>query len=255
MIIILDYFLPLLIGWLCGLVVNYLADTLPVKRKLTRPACPKCQNDMGFVNYFLWPRSYQSCGKRRQMRTWLVELFLVLSSIWLWRYAPAQLGYWIGLLWLVYFSLVTVIDIERRLILHIVSLIGLILGLLTGVRLHGMTSTLLGGAVGFLVMLALYFFGFLYLKLSKKLRGQQPEESEALGFGDVNLSGVIGLLLGWPGIIGGLVIAIVLGGFVSLIYLLYTLARRQYNPNISLPYGPFLAASAVILLYLRAYLY
>ncbi len=82
-----------------------------------------------------------------------------------------------------------------------------------------------------------------------KSTGRDLEEPEdALGFGDVNLGGVIGLLLGWPGIIAGLVFAILLAGGFSLVYLLIKLLRREYRPSLAIPYGPFLAASAAWLL-------
>lgn len=165
------------------------------------------------------------------------------------------LGYVIGTGLLAYFVLVTVIDLEHRLILHITSLAGLLIGLLVGTNLHGFMPTLIGGAAGFILMLSLYFSGFLYLRISRKLRGKDLEETEALGFGDVNLSGVIGLLLGWPGILAGLILAIILAGCVSLIYLLYVVTRGKYHPSIALPYGPFLATSAIILLYLRNILF
>ena len=82
-------------------------------------------------------------------------------------------------------------------------------------------------------------------------RGQSIEEGDAFGFGDVNLSGVIGLLLGWPGILAGLVIAILLSGAFMLAYLIIMLITRRFRPHMALPYGPFLAASAIYLLFLR----
>jgi leader peptidase (prepilin peptidase)/N-methyltransferase len=151
--------------------------------------------------------------------------------------------------------MITVIDLEWRLILHLTSLFGLLLGVLIGTALHGFSLTLAGGATGFLMMLVLYFSGFLFLRISRKFRGESLNETEALGFGDVNLGGVIGLLLGWPGIFLGLILAIMLAGIISLLYILYKIIRHQYHPNIALPYGPFLATSAVILLYLRNYLF
>ena len=210
---------------------------------------------MGMVNYFIWPRYCDECGSHRPWRVWIVELFLILASIWFWINSPAGLGYWVGIVLLAYFILITVIDLEHRLILHITSLIGLLFGLWIGTTLHGLALTLTGGAAGFILMLALYYSGFVYLRISRKLRGKESSETEALGFGDVNLSGIIGLLLGWPGILLGLIIAILLAGLVSLLYLVYMLARRNYHPDSALPYGPFLAASAVILLYLRNILF
>ena len=71
-------------------------------------------------------------------------------------------------------------------------------------------------------MLALYYSGFVYLRISRKLRGKEPGETEALGFGDVNLSGIIGLLLGWPGILLGLICSDPAGWFCELILSCYS---------------------------------
>jgi leader peptidase (prepilin peptidase)/N-methyltransferase len=98
-------------------------------------------------------------------------------------------------------------------------------------------------------MLLLYYLGQLFVRWMSRRRGQDIEEV-ALGYGDVNLSGVIGLLLGWPGISIGLALAIILGGLASLILIFVMVIRRQYRHDLTLPYGPFLVASAVILLYL-----
>jgi prepilin signal peptidase PulO-like enzyme (type II secretory pathway) len=74
---------------------------------------------------------------------------------------------------------------------------------------------------------------------------------DALGFGDVNLGGVLGLILGWPGILLGLVLAILLAGVGSLLYLLFSLVTRRYRDDLVIPYGPFLIASAVALLFFK----
>ena len=251
----IDYMLAVLIGWLVGSLINYLSDTLPEKRRLQRPFCQNCGADFQYLNYIIWPRRCTHCGRSRRWRVFLVELLLIIASVWLWRNRPIEPGYLAGLIIFGYLILVTVIDLEWRLILHVTSLFGLFIGIIIGTIRHGFIPTLKGGAAGFLLMLSLYLLGFLFLRLSKKLRGEALIETEALGFGDVNLGGVIGLLLGWPGILMGLVLAIMLAGFISLIYILYKLARKQYSPNIALPYGPFLAASAVILLFLRNILF
>lgn len=246
-----QYLALALFGWVTGIFVNYLADVLPYKRRLVMPFCAHCESRIGFWNYFVWPRHCTHCNKRRAWRTWLAEVGFIGASIWLWN-AQTEIGYSLGLVLLAYLGLVTIIDLEHRLILHPVSLVGAILGLGIGLWLHGLIATLLGGLVGFLGMLALYYLGILFVRLSARLRGQTLEESEGIGFGDVNLSGVVGLLLGWPGILAGLLTAILLGGVVSLFYLLMMIIFRRYHPALALPYGPFLAASAVILLYFKA---
>jgi leader peptidase (prepilin peptidase)/N-methyltransferase len=77
----------------------------------------------------------------------------------------------------------------------------------------------------------------------------QPTDEVALGFGDVNLSGVLGLMLGWPVIILGLFIAVFIGGIISLIYLVTMALVRRYHLFTALPYGPYLVAGTILLLY------
>jgi leader peptidase (prepilin peptidase)/N-methyltransferase len=161
--------------------------------------------------------------------------------------------FFLELLWLAYFSLVTVIDLEHRLILHPVSLAGVILALPTGIWLHGLVPTLLGGAAGFVIMLGLYYLGSLLARLLARWRGDKID-NEALGFGDVNLSGVLGLLLGWPAILAGLVLTILIGGVGALAVMVVARVQGKYRPDLAIPYGPFLVISAAALLFFRQFL-
>ena len=239
------------VGWLAGALVNYLSDVLPHRRRLVVPICIHCEQPMNWFNYFVWPRRCAECRKKRSVRTWIVEAIFAFSALYLWISPPERLGFPISLVWLVYFGLIIVIDVEHRLILHPVSWAGAALGLGTGIWLHGLMSTLLGGTIGFAIMLIFYWLGIAYVRFLAKRKGQAIEEGDAFGFGDVNLSGVIGLLLGWPGILAGLVFAILFSGAFMLAYLIGMLIARRYTPNMALPYGPFLAASAIYLLFLR----
>ena len=245
--------IAIFLGWLAGVIVNYLSDVLPHKRRITKPFCLQCQSNQPTVNYLIWPRRCAVCLAKRPFRSWVVEVLFILFSISLSLYPPEIIGYSFGLLLLIYFGVVTVIDIEHRLILHTVSIVGGIIGLLLGTYLHGLMRTLIGGIVGFIAMLLLYYLGAIFVKLMARWRGSQVDEV-ALGFGDVNLSAVIGLILGWPGIIAGLILAILLGGMASLIYLIIKALRNEYDPNLAIPYGPFLVLSAIILLYFGEYL-
>jgi leader peptidase (prepilin peptidase)/N-methyltransferase len=154
----------------------------------------------------------------------------------------------LGYLLLAYFGLVAAIDLEHRLILHPVSLAGVVLVGGAGLLRHGILSTLLGGAAGFAIMLGLYYFGVIFIRWLKHRRGVSGDEI-ALGFGDVNLAGVIGLLLGWPGIIPGLFLAILLGGLGGILILLWMWLRKSYHPLAAMPYGPYLIAAAIYLFF------
>ena len=245
--------LVIILGWLAGSLVNYLADVLPWKRTLSRPFCLECRRVIPWAQYLFWPRRCLQCGRRRATRVWLVELSAMAVSTWLWLNPPEGIGFGLGLVIWIFFGIVVIIDLEHRLILHPVSLVGAGLGLGVGIYLHGLKDTLLGGVAGFGVMYLLYGLGILFMKLSSKMRGE-PVDEDALGYGDVNLSGVLGLMLGWPGILAGLTIAVLLGGAVSLIYLLATVATRRYHAFTAIPYGPFLIAAAIALLFLKGYL-
>ncbi|MFH1634836.1 MAG: A24 family peptidase [Chloroflexota bacterium] len=239
-----------LIGWLGGVLVNYLSDILPVRRRLAAPVCVYCYASPPVWNYLLWPRRCPECQRRRPWRVWAVEIVSIGASIWLWSSPPERLGYFWGLVLLLYFGVVMVIDLEHRLILHPVSVAGAVLGLGVGIGLHGVWQTLAGGAVGFVVMLGLYYLGELFARGVARLRGEILDEV-ALGFGDVNLAGVLGLILGWPGIVAGLLLAVMLGGIFSLLFVIALLVARRYRSFIAIPYGPFLVASAVALLFFR----
>lgn len=173
---------------------------------------------------------------------------MLISTV-VWINPPAQLNYWIGLLVLTYFGVVVVIDLEHRLILHIVSLAGAVIGLIAGISRNGLINTLVGGLAGLVIMFIFYLFGVLFARYRARKLGVDDGE-EALGFGDVTLSGVLGLMLGWPYIINGLVIGILAGGIVSLvIIIILVLARRYQSMSVFTAYAPYLVLGATLLLF------
>jgi leader peptidase (prepilin peptidase)/N-methyltransferase len=246
----LIYIIPLILGWAAGTLVNYLADVLPWKRKLTRPFCTHCQSTFPWIFYLFWPKRCSTCGKMRTWRTWLVEIFFIICAVLLWHRPVEMLGFWASLVLLAYFGVVVVIDMEYKLILHPISIFGAVLGAVIGIYLHGWKTTLLGGIAGYGIMFALYALGAGWLWLVNRKRGQKVDDV-ALGYGDVNLSGILGLILGWPGIIVGLTLAILIGGIVSLVYLLVMVISRKYELFSAIPYGPFLIAGTVLLIFFR----
>jgi leader peptidase (prepilin peptidase)/N-methyltransferase len=222
---LLPYITVAIVGWILGVLVNYLADFLPSKRRLILPTCRECESHQPYLNYFIWPRRCPVCGYKRDYRTWWVEIIFIGISLWLWIAQPSGINYFLGLVLCTYFGVVIIIDIEHRLILHPVSIVGGVLGLAIGVWLHGLRITIFGGLAGFVIMFLLHYFGTIFMGWASKRRGHELEE-EALGFGDVNLGGVIGLILGWPGVVMGLILAILLAGVFSLLYLLLS-----YSPG------------------------
>jgi leader peptidase (prepilin peptidase)/N-methyltransferase len=237
-----------LVGIISAWLVNYLSDILPTQRRLGRPVCVHCQSPQSWADYFTL-RTCLNCGKPRAWRNVLTLLVGVTISVGLWLNPPARMGYWLGLLVLTYFGVVVIIDLEHRLILHMVSLFGGILGLVVGVLLHGWSQTLIGGAVGLGVMLLFYIIGIQFARYRARKLGVEDDE-EALGFGDVLLSGVLGLLLGWPRILFGLLFGVLVGGIVSFLLIVILVATKRYQSmTVFTAYGPYLVIGAAILLY------
>lgn len=180
---------------------------------------------------------------------------MVVAAIWIWIFPGQALPFALGVILLIFLAVVLIIDLEHRVVLHPVSIIGAALGLGIGIYLRsgktlafGITSTLLGGATGFGIMLAFYFLGEFFVKRMAKNRGMSSDEV-ALGFGDVNLSGILGLLLGWQLIFVCLFFAILAGGLVSLVLILGMLIAKKYKAFTAIPYAPFLILSAVYFLF------
>lgn len=246
--------IPLVIGGLLGLLANYLADVLPDARRFSRPVCRQCGQEFRTADYLAF-RACRQCGKSRGLRAWIFILILIGMSAYEWIYPPVKLGYAAAMLLMTYFAVVFIIDMEHRLILHPTSIAGSVLGLGVGWLSHGLLSTLLGGLAGFLIMLALYYLGVLFTRFrARRLQaaGQQADDEEALGAGDVILAGILGLTLGWPLIWFGLLIGVLLGGAVSILLVVWLVVSRRYGSNalmLFIPYGPYLITSAFFIIY------
>ena len=81
--------------------------------------------------------------------------------------------------------------------------------------------------------------------------GAAAVSPEGLGFGDVKLLGLLGLLLGWAGwgvLLGGVLLGLVLGAVGSLLLL----ATRRAGWRTAVPFGPPLLAGAYLALALAA---
>jgi leader peptidase (prepilin peptidase)/N-methyltransferase len=60
------------------------------------------------------------------------------------------------------------------------------------------------------------------------------------------LAGVIGLLVGWPGVWLALFAGIMLAGFFSAAFISTRMIRGRYTPFTPIPYGPFMVLGALM---------
>lgn len=241
------------LGFGLGVGINALGDSLPRFRRIRSPSCPYCDAPRprlawsGTLAWLTGRRTCQFCSGQLGLRHPLVEIGAAGWAGWLFSLNSAPAVFWPSLLLSMIFLLILVTDFEHRLILHAVTLpsavlIGL-LGMLDPNR--GPAKTLLGGAVGFAAVLSLYLLGGVFARLISRMRGQQLEEV-AFGFGDVTLAGLIGLAVGWPGVIVALFLGILAGGIFSLGYLITMFLRSRYQAFVPIPYSPFLILGALV---------
>ncbi len=230
------------LGLVAGGVINGLADDLPERMGVSRPRCPQCHTVypipgwLGLTRFLFYGGKCPACGKRTHWRYPVVEL----STACLWAIVPLVISEPITLILTAFFIavlvLIIVIDLEHRLILHVVTFPTTLLALLTAFinpdTDNNPLLALLGAMTGFIIFYLLYRLGmFLF-------------GPGALGFGDVTLAMTMGAMLGLLRIPFALIIGILLGGIVSILLLL----TRRSSARSYLPYGQYLAIGGIIML-------
>jgi leader peptidase (prepilin peptidase)/N-methyltransferase len=181
-------------------------------------------------------------------------------SVYLWARTPVRFDYALSMIVVAYFALIVVVDAEHHLILHPTSIFGALLGFGIGWLKHGLKSTLLGGLGGFLIILAVYYLGVLvtrYRARRMEQNGLQPDDEVAFGFGDVNLAGVLGLLIGWPRIWVSLLQGIFFAGVYVVFMVVFMVVAGKYKENalmLFIPYGPFLVLSAFLTMFVPSWI-
>ncbi len=198
---------------------------------------------------FITGRRRSPAGAALSWRHPITELVLGIS------YALLILGWGVSLqtiftlAFLAIFALITVIDVEHKLILLIVIVPACALALLNAILMPDtppdLRAALIGGVAGF----GLFFLMFLGGVVFSKVTGTGEV---AFGFGDVMLGTLSGLLLGWQALFFALIITVFLGALGALLYLVSRLfSRSKYSMFTALPYGPYIVAGTVIMMLWR----
>ncbi len=173
-------------------------------------------------------------GRRPWQRYGPVVLAALLFGVFAWRLGPTWLLL-IRSLWVVVLVQVIFFDLEHQLVLDRVLLpsavAALVLSLVTP-NLGPIVAVLTGLVTG-LVFLAIAELGAFVFK------------AEAMGYGDVKLSAFLGLILGPRPTFNAVVVGVILAGVVAV----GLLALRLRGMRDSISYGPFLAAGALISLF------
>lgn len=225
------------VGAVIGSFLNVVADRLPQGASLASPGshCPQCKRRLGplelipVLSYLALRGLCRNCGAAIPLRVVAVEA--ATAAV----FALAAVRYGLGLraafvclftsLLIAFF----VIDLEHSVIPNrlVFPALGLALLAIPFSSWTDPRAVLLGGALSFGVL-------FLIALVA----------SGGMGMGDVKLAAFLGLILGFPDIVPGLLLAFIAGGAIAGGLLLAGKLRRD-DP---VPFGPFLASAGIVFL-------
>ncbi len=227
-------------GLFVGSFLNVCIDRLPQGQSIIHPRshCAACYRKLGTLDLiplfsYLWLRGRcRYCHAPIPIRLPIVEGMTALLFVLLYWYWKFELGLELGIS-LVYISLLTaifVIDLENQLVLDKITYPGMALALAFSFFWPGLgvVSSLIGGAIGLAAMALPYIL--------TRRRG--------MGMGDVKLGALVGLMSGYPLVFVALLLAVISGGLVAVILLVFKIKKRS-DP---IPFAPFLATSAMVTL-------
>ncbi len=228
-------------GGVVGSFLNVVILRLPdPKQSIVFPAshCPKCSaalqwyENIPVISYLFLHGRCGHCGVSISLQYPLVELMMaLLAAALMYRFqlSIATAGYF---LFCAALLVIIFIDIHHQIIPDVISLPGIVLGVLFSLVSPTVTwqSSLIGLLVGGGVLYAVAFFYFVLRKV------------DGMGGGDIKLLAMIGAWLGWQSL-PFVIFASSLGGtFVGLIAML----DQKKGGRTRIPFGPFLSLAALV---------
>jgi leader peptidase (prepilin peptidase)/N-methyltransferase len=274
--------LVFLFGATVGSFLNVVILRLPEDRSIVRPRsrCPGCghaiswYDNIPILSFFLLKTRCRGCGQPISWRYPLVELLTALIALALWWRFDLSKELAVHFAFSAALIAVTFIDIDHRIIPNEISLPGILIAFGCSFMWEGHWKDsligLLAGGGGLLVLSLFYSL----------IRGR-----EGMGMGDVKLLAMLGAWLGWQCLLFILLFASVQGVLASVIMLTAGVKLKPPLPEewegeeqrdrpdgdaesgteepqeavgfmvSAIPFGPFLALSAVEYLFLAEWFY
>ena len=226
-------------GAVLGSFLNVVIWRLPRGESLVSPAsrCPSCgapvkpYDNIPILSWLLLRGRCRNCGARISARYPLVELLTAVLMALVPIFLGADEDVWIGFALVLILVPLTFIDLDHRILPNKITYPSVVvaIALVAVFETDDLPEHLIAGAAAFLFLFAAAWF---YPK--------------GMGVGDVKLAGVMGLFLG-RNVAPALLVAFLLGTLVGLV----VMARKgvAQGRKTAIPFGPFLAAGALVGLY------
>ena len=237
-------FLFFVLGAAVGSFLNVCISRLPKGKSILSPGshCPKCgcpikpYDNIPMLSYILLGGRCRSCRQRIAFGYWCVEALTALLFLLLYREFGLSYTLPLALLFTSIMIVVGFIDMKNKIIPNAITLPGIAVGLIfsafqgTSTLYNAIWGILLGGG-------GLLAVGEVGRRLFKR---------ESMGGGDIKLAAMIGAFWGWKIVLATLLLSFLSGGIGGVLVLL---AERSVRGSRVIPFGPFIAASAVIALF------
>ncbi|HUI28544.1 MAG TPA: prepilin peptidase [Candidatus Kryptonia bacterium] len=236
--------LAFLFGSVIGSFLNVCIHRIPIGESIVFPPsrCPHCRtpirpiDNIPIVSYTLLLRGRcRSCAAPISLRYPLVEAFTgVVGVAVVWRFG-VSIEALVAFVFVAALIVVTFIDFDHQIIPDVISLPGIVIGLLLSLVLDrpGVKSALLGAALGYGVLYAVAT-GYYWLR-----------KEEGMGGGDLKLLAMVGAFLGWKAVPLTLLLGSLTGSVVGISLMLL----HGRDSRVPIPFGPFLAAGATCALF------
>lgn len=237
-------FLLLLIMGICiGSFTNVVIDRVATNRSLVvgRSYCESCKKKLSWfellplISFVIQKGKCRKCKALIPFRLFVVELIGGLSLVGMYMFSlmnGLDLKVLVILVPIVFvFISIFFIDLEYGIIPDSLSILLVILAIGYTLLSHqSMGNHLFAALVSFLFFFTLFFV----------TRGK------GMGFGDVKLAFVLGLLLGFPLIVVSLYVAFLTGAGISIILIMW---KKKSFKKSTIPFGPFLVLGAIMALF------
>jgi len=227
-----------MLGLSIGSFLNVCIYRIPEGKSIAYPAshCPNCKHNLNAIDlipllgYVINKGKCRYCSTKISIQYPIVELITGIVFIMLFNKFFISLEFAKFAVLASLLIAITVVDLERQEIPDELIVFGLIAGLLY--NLYHIKTDMIPGILGFLAG------GGLFLLIAIISNG-------AMGGGDIKLMAVLGLFFGWKLVLLIAFISFVIGAVISIALM----AAKTKGLKDNIPFGPFIALSAFIVMF------
>jgi leader peptidase (prepilin peptidase)/N-methyltransferase len=228
-----------LLGLLLGSFMNVCIYRLPRGLSPVRPrsGCPKCGHMLAWYENIPVVSYLVLRARCRECRTPISPIYPIIEIVTGAVFLAAYVWYGPGPLLIVRLVfawamiVLFVIDLQHQILPNVITLPGIIVGVLANALAGpGWVASLIGAAVG---AGSLFAIAEIYYRV---------RHEEGMGMGDVKMLGMIGAFLGWKLVL----VTLVLSSFIGSLVGVFVLIAKKESLKYAMPYGTFLAIAALV---------